>query len=242
MGVPEIEAFLSYLAVEGNVSGSTQNQAFNALLFLYRNVLNISLEEAEIDAIRAHKKKNLPVVLTKDEVKRVIMAMSGVHQLMTKLLYGSGLRLMECIRLRVHDLDFDMHQITVRDGKGFKDRITLLPEPVQPMLLEHLERVKILHEKDLAGGYGRVYLPYALARKYPHADREWGWQYVFPAKGLSKDPRSGETRRHHIHANSLQKAVKQALRQSAIAKKYSPHLSELCRARHNRHSFATHLL
>lgn len=122
-------------------------------------------------------------MLTKDEVKRVIMAMSGVHQLMTKLLYGSGLRLMECIRLRVHALDFDMDEITVRDGKGFKDRITLLPEPVQPMLLEHLRRVTILHEKDLAGGYGRVYLPYALARKYPHAGREWGWQYVFPAKG-----------------------------------------------------------
>lgn len=234
MGVPEIEAFLTHLAVEGNVAGSTQNQAFNAILFLYRNVLNISLEGAEIDAIRAHKKRNVPLVLTKDEVKRVIMTMSGVHQLMAKLLYGSGLRLMECLRLRVHDLDFDMNEITVRDGKGFKDRITLLPEPVQPMLREHLERVKILHEKDLAAGYGRVYLPYALARKYPHADREWGWQYVFPAKGLSTDPRSGIIRRHHIHENSLQKAVKQAARQSGIVKKVTPHIF--------RHSFATHLL
>jgi len=172
--------------------------------------------------------------MTKDEVKRVIMAMSGVHQLMAKLLYGSGLRLMECLRLRVHDLDFDMNEITVRDGKGFKDRITLLPEPVQPTLREHLERVKILHEKNLVHGYGRVYLPYALARKYPNADREWGWQYVFPAKGLSKDPRSGEIRRHHMHESALQKAVKQAVRQSGIIKKVSPHSF--------RHSFATHLI
>ena len=230
LGVPEIEAFLSHLAVEGNVAGSTQNQAFNALLFLYRNILNISLEDAQIDAIRAHKKRNIPVVMTKAEVKKVIMAMSGVDQLMAKLLYGSGLRLMECLRLRVHDLDFDMNEITVRDGKGFKDRITLLPEPVQSTLREHLERVKILHEKDLADGYGRVYLPYALARKYPNADREWGWRYVFPAKGLSKDPRCGEIRRHHIHESALQKAVKQAVRRADIVKKVSPH------------SFATHLL
>jgi len=235
MGVPEIEAFLTHLAVEGNVSGSTQNQAFNALLFLYRDVLDIPLEGAGINAIRARKKKrNLPVVLTKEEVKRVITAMSGVHQLMAKLLYGSGLRLMECIRLRAHDIDFDMNEITVRDGKGFKDRITILPEPVQATLREHLGRVKMLHENDLADGYGGVYLPYALARKYPHADREWGWHYVFPAKGLSRDPRSGIVRRHHIHENSLQKAVKLAAKNSGIIKKVSPHTF--------RHSFATHLL
>jgi len=142
------------------------DSAVNYYLFLYWNVLNISLEGAEIDAIRARKKRNVPVVLIKDDVKRVIMAMSGVHQLMAKLLYGSGLRLMECMRLRVHDLDFDMNEITVRNGKGFKDRITLFPEPVQTALHEHLERVKILHEQDLADGFGHVYLPYALARKY----------------------------------------------------------------------------
>lgn len=203
MGAPEIEAFLTHLAVEGNVSPSTQNQAFSAILFLYRNVLGISLEDAKINAVRARKKRNIPVVLTKEEVKRVITAMSGVHQLMAKVLYGSGLRLMECLRLRVHDLDFEMNEITVRNGKGFKDRITMLPEPVKPPLQEHLERVRILHEKDVADGYGRVYLPYALARKYPYADREWGWQYVFPSQRLSKDPRSEEIRRHHLHENSI---------------------------------------
>ncbi len=174
LGVAEIEAFLSYLAIEENVAGSTQNQALNAILFLYRDVLKTSLDEAKINAVRARKKTNLPVVLTKQEVKRVILAMTGTCQFMAKLLYGSGLRLMECIRLRVHDLDFDMNEMTVRDGKGSKDRITLLPEPLKPVLLEHLEHVKILHEADLTAGHGRVYLPYALARKYPNAEREWG--------------------------------------------------------------------
>ena len=234
MGVPEIEEFLSHLAVDRNVSPSTQNQAFNALLFLYRNVLHISLEGQKIDAVRARKKRNLPVVMTKDEVKKVIMAMSGVNQLMVKLIYGSGLRLMECIRLRVHDIDFSMNEVTVRDGKGFKDRITMLPEPVKPALSEHLSHVKIIHENDLSEGYGHVYLPYALARKYPNADKEWGWQYVFPAKSLSKDPRSGVIRRHHIHETALQKAVKQGVKRTGMVKKVSPHVF--------RHSFATHLL
>ena len=159
MGVPEIEGFLSHLAVEGNVSASTQNQAFNAILFLYRQVLEISLEGERINAIRARKKQNIPVVLTKDEVKRIITLMTGKCQVMAKILYGSGLRLMECVRLRVHDLDFEMKEITVRDGKGEKDRITLFPEPVQAPLREHLQRVRILHEQDLAAGYGSVYLP-----------------------------------------------------------------------------------
>jgi integron integrase len=234
MRTEEIEAFLTHLAVDKNVSASTQNQAFNAILFLYRNVLNISLEDAEINAVRARKKRNLPVVLTKDEVKKVLSAMSGVHQLMAKLIYGSGLRLMECLRLRVHDIDFDMDEIMVRDGKGFKDRITLLPEPIKPALREHLERVKIIHENDLSNGYGRVYLPYALARKYPNAGKEWGWQYVFPAKGISQDPRSDEKRRHHIHETALQKAVKRAARDAKIVKNATCHTF--------RHSFATHLL
>ena len=234
MGIPEIEMFLSHLAIEKNVAGSTQNQAFNALLFLYQEVLDISLEGKKINALRARKKRNLPVVMTKEEVKRGITTITGVHQLMAKLLYGSGLRLMECIRLRVHDLDFNMNEITVRDGKGGNDRITLFPEPVQSPLLEHLERVKLLHEKDLAVGYGCVYLPYALERKYTNANREFGWQYVFPANKISKDPRSGKCRRHHIHENALQKAVKQALKNVGITKKASCHTF--------RHSFATHLL
>jgi len=220
--------------VDRNVSPSTQNQAFNALLFLYRNVLNISFKGKKIDAVRARKKRNLPVVMTKNEVKKVIMAMSGINQLMAKLIYGSGLRLMECIRLRVYDIDFDMDEITVRDGKGFKDRITMLPEPVKPVLSEHLSQVKIIHENDLSEGYGHVYLPYALACKHPNADKEWGWQYVFPAKSLSKDPRSGVIRRHHIHETALQKAVKQGVKHTGMVKKIS--------LRVFRHSFATHLL
>jgi integron integrase len=223
----EVEAFLSHLAVNLKVSASTQNQAFNALLFLYRQVLKKELGES-IDAIRAKQPTRLPTVMTKDEALKVIAAVPPDHQLMVKLIYGSGLRLMECLRLRVKDIDFGHNQIVVRDGKGMKDRITVLPENVKLPLRAHLDRVKLLHENDVVRGNGRVYLPYAPERKYPNAGREFQWQYVFPAKGHSTDPRTGEVRRHHVHESSVQKAVNDAARLTGIAKRITcPHLSPL---------------
>jgi integron integrase len=233
MGSAEIEKFLSHLAVNLKVSASTQNQAFNALLFLYREVLKKDLDES-IHAIRAKRPRRLPTVMTKEETMKVIGALSGDFQLMVKLIYGSGLRLMECLRLRVKDIDFDNNHIVIRDAKGMKDRVTVLPENLKPLLREHLRRVKMQHDHYLAKGFGHVYLPYALARKYPNADKEWGWQYAFPAKGVSKDPRTGEMRRHHLHENSLQKAVKNAVHLAGMTKQVSVHTF--------RHSFATHLL
>ena len=233
MGRAEIETFLSHLAVNLKVSASTQNQAFNALLFLYREVLKKALDES-IHAIRAKRPIRLPTVMTKEETMKVIGALSGDFQMMVKLIYGSGLRLMECLRLRVKDIDFDNNQVLIRDAKGMKDRVTVLPENLKSLLREHLKRVKMQHDHYVTKGFGCVYLPYALARKYPNASKEWGWQYVFPAKGVSKDPRTSEMRRHHVHENSLQKAVKTAVHLAGMTKQVSVHTF--------RHSFATHLL
>jgi len=233
MGSKEIETFLTHLAIKENVAASTQNQALSALLFLYRYVLQKDLD-GPIDALRAQKPKRLPTVLTKEEVRKVISHLPGTPRLMASLLYGSGLRLMECLRLRVKDLDFAQRQIIVRDGKGQQDRVTMLPESLIAPLQEHLQRVKRLHEEDLDKGYGAVYLPDALERKYPNASREWAWQYVFPSDRLSEDPRTGIVRRHHLDESNLQKAVKEAARLAGIAKLVGPHTF--------RHSFATHLL
>lgn len=234
MGVPEIEAFLTHLAVEQNVAASTQNQALSALLFLYREVLKRPIEW--VDVTWAKKPARLPVVLTVPEVQMVMSHLSGVPLLVAQLLYGSGLRVNEALRLRVKDVDFGQKLIVVRDGKGFKDRSTILPEEVTPGLRRHLEMVRQLHYQDLEQGYGRTSLPYALTRKYPNANREWQWQYLFPSQSLSQDPQSDEDTlyRHHVHASTIQKAVKQASHKVGIDKPVTPHTF--------RHSFATHLL
>ena len=233
MGAPEMEQFLNHLAVEKNVAASTQNQALSALVFLYREVLKKDFEWMK-NLERARKPERLPVVLTESEVRHVLAHLDGRHWLMASLLYGSGLRLMECVRLRVKDVDFEYRQITVRDGKGAKDRVTMLPESSMEVLKHHLEKTRALHEQDLAAGHGDVYLPYALARKYKNANKQWGWQYVFPASQLSRDPRSGKIRRHHLDEKSLQRAVKRGVQAARISKPATCHTF--------RHSFATHLL
>ncbi|MES1951993.1 integron integrase [Salinisphaera sp. S4-8] len=233
MGKAEIEAFLTHLAVERHVSAATQNQALNAILFLYRSVLEIDMPWMT-DVVRAKHNRRIPVVLSVQEVKRVLAHLSGINELMASLLYGSGLRLMEAVRLRVKDVDFDYRQIVVRDGKGAKDRVTPLPERTVAPLKAQIEHVKTLHEQDLEAGYGEVYLPNALATKYPNAARELAWQYVFASEQLSRDPRADTTRRHHINEKGLQRAVKDAVRAAQVHKKASCHTF--------RHSFATHLL
>jgi integron integrase len=233
MGTDEIRQFLSHLAVAGNVSASTQNQALCALLFLYRDVLQVELPYVE-GIERAKRPARVPVVFTRQEVERLLAQLSSTYSLIASLLYGSGLRLMEALRLRVKDVDFDYGQITVRAGKGEKDRRTVLPRPLIEPLRQQLARVKLLHEQDLREGYGAVYLPYALERKYPNAAREWGWQYVFPSSNRSADARSGTIRRHHTSPDSVQKEVKKALRCAGITKHGGCHTL--------RHSFATHLL
>ncbi|MCK5707527.1 MAG: integron integrase [Candidatus Aureabacteria bacterium] len=231
--IKDISRFLNHLAVNLAVSSSTQNQALQALLFLYKEVLELDLGTIP-GIIRAKQKKRIPTVFTKDEVKKVISVIDIQHQIMARLLYGSGLRLMECLRLRVKDLDFSNNQILIRDAKGSKDRVTVFPVSIQPLLKEHLNRVETLHVSDLENGHGSAYLPFALERKYPNACKEWMWQYVFPSKSLSKDPRSKAIRRHHVAGNSLQKAVKKAIKMSRINKSANCHTF--------RHSFATHLL
>jgi integron integrase len=233
MGQLEVNAFLSHLAVGRNVAASTQNQAMSAILFLYRHVLNQPLDWLD-NIERAQKPSRLPVVFTRTEVQAVLAHLDGSLWLMASLLYGSGLRLMECLRLRVKDLDFSLSQVIVRDGKGGKDRVTILPDSVRSPMHRHLAKVKTLHTLDLKEGFGEVYLPFALERKYRNANREWYWQYVFPASKRSVDPRSQAVRRHHVNEQVLQKAVKAAIRAAGINKPGSCHTF--------RHSFATHLL
>jgi integron integrase len=230
---PEISAFLTHLAVREKVAAATQNQAMNALVFFFRNVLRKELD-SPFHLVRAKRPSRLPVVLSKEEVLSLLSRHSGPHLLMAQLLYGGGMRLMEVLRLRVKDPDFNLRQILVRDGKGFKDRITVFPDCLHAPLQDHLRRVRRMFDSDRALGTGGVYLPYALERKYPAAAREWKWQYVFPSDRLSVDPRSGIFRRHHADVSGLQKEVRRAARVAGIPKPVGCHTL--------RHSFATHLL
>ena len=234
MGVDEINQFITHLVVQRKASASTQNQALSAILFLYRNVLRVDLDEAAISFIRPKKGKRVPTVLSKDEARAIIANLSGPYKIMVQIMYGGGLRLMECLRLRVKDIDFENHRILVYDGKGGDDRVTMLPDRIIFPLKLHLSQVKVLHQNDLSAGLGSVIMPFGLDKKYPSAHKQWMWQYVFPAPNLSIDPATGATRRHHIHETALQRSIRNATRLAKIDKRVTPHTF--------RHSFATHLL
>jgi integron integrase len=233
MGFPEVEAFQTHLAKDQKLSASSQNQALSAVLFLYRHVLKIELQ-GSANSIRANKPEHIPAVMTKDEVQRVLKNMSGVSLLMAQVMYGSGIRVSECVQLRVKDLDMEYLTITVHDGKGEKDRVTILPASLVEPLRAHLLEVQKIHNRDLEHGFGQVGLPYALARKYPNVDREWDWQYVFPSATLAKEKETGIFRRWHTSESTIQKTVKKAILDAGVNKHASCHTF--------RHSFATHLL
>jgi integron integrase len=232
MGEPEVNAFLTDLAVVRNVAASTQNQALCALLFLYAVVLDRPLDQLRV--VRANRPKRLPVVMSRAEVKRLLAELDGLHRLVALLQYGSGLRLLECLRLRVKDVEWDLNQIVVRGGKGDKDRRTMLPQSCRNLLATHLTAVKELHAADLARGMGAVYLPKAFAEKNPAAPTAWAWQYVFPAQRVSRDPRSGAFRRHHLHESGMNRVLAAAVKAAGLNKRVTSHSL--------RHSFATHLL
>ena len=233
MGKEEIEAFLSHLVVDLSVSVSTQNQAFNALLFLYREVLDMPFHLLD-NVVRSKRPKKLPVVMSKEEVNALLLLIPDEYLLIAKIVYGAGLRVNECLKLRIKDIDFNRNEITIREGKGQKDRITILPKTTILALQTHMQKVKLMHDTDKQNGFGSVYLPHALERKYPNAAYEFGWQYLFPAKSISKDPRSELYRRHHVLDKGFSRAMKIAANKANIYKNVSPHCF--------RHSFATHML
>ncbi len=233
MGAQEINQFLSHLALVDRVSASTQRQALSALLFLYRDVFKMELPWID-QIVRARQPRRLPTVLGREEAARILSHLDGVNKLVVLLLYGTGMRILECLRLRAKDVDFELSHLRIYNAKGHKDRVTMLPDSTRDLLKEHLREVRKIHEQDLAEGFGDVYMPGALDRKFPQAAQDWKWQYVFPAAGRSRDPRSGRVRRHHIHETVVRKAIRNAARRAGISKRVSCHTF--------RHSFATHLL